>query len=437
MQPGPRYYRKNNQFLAVLFALALIVLLIAEFSSFGIGAYFVFNKPISDVVAVTSPGPGGASLQVTAVGLDNSAKRSVWIDPQVESDANGNLLANISSGFLLASVMTNSSGAIDRTFALNQSTLNRIQIDGAPVHEVWIVGINSSSAKAPANFVGTTSDTEENYSSASRGSGITLFATLFTIPLPINFTFGQLFLALWTIYLIFFAMAMNGPIRNVLGTLKETSTKGVQAIFDNSMFATLIVFPVVVWVTVALSLLEQAGGVPTGSLPTVDPLLQMVELSLAPLREELGFRVIPIGLAALIILFSRGRIRDGLLALWHPSRYLKKNDTRAQYKRNLTTIYVMIGLSAVLFGLAHVLLGAGWGPGKILSAAVAGVGLAGLYYFYGFPAAVLLHWSIDYFLSTFDLIPSLQTWGGLITFYTLGLSVAGGIVLVLILVTKI
>ena len=202
------------------------------------------------------------------------------------------------------------------------------------------------------------------------------------------------------------------------------------------MFATLIVFPIVVWITVALSLLEQAGGVSTGSLPTVDPLLQIVELSLAPLREELGFRVIPIGLAALVILFSRGKIRDGLLALWHPSRYLKKNDTPEEYKRNLKTIYVMIGISAVLFGLAHVLLGAGWGPGKILSAAVAGIGLAGLYYLYGFSAAVLLHWSIDYFLSTFDLIPSLQTAGGLITLYTLGLSVAGGIVLVLLLVRR-
>ena len=155
---------------------------------------------------------------------------------------------------------------------------------------MWIIGINSSGARAATNLVSTTSDTEENYSAASRGTGITLFATLFTFPLPISFTFGQLFLALWTIYLIFFAMAMNGPIRNVLGTMKETSAKGVRAIFENSMFATLIVFPVVVWVTVALSLLEQAGGVSTGSLPTVDPLLQMVELVPGSVERRVRFQ---------------------------------------------------------------------------------------------------------------------------------------------------
>jgi hypothetical protein len=428
--------RKNYQILALLFGAALILLLLAEFSSFGIGAYFVFDKPISNVVAVTSPNPNGASLQVKAVSLTNASKRSVWVDPQIESDANGNLLVATGTGFLIATVVTNSTGGISRTFNINQSTLNGIDHDGTQVHEVWIIGINSSGSRSATNLVSTTSDSEENYSAASRGSGITLFATLFTFQIPVSFSFGELFLALWTIYLIFFAMAMNGPLRNVLGAMKDVSVKGVRAIFENSMFATLLVFPVVVWVTVALSLLEQAGGVSTGSLPTVDPLLQMVELTLAPLREELGFRVIPIGLATLLILFSRGRIRDGLLALWHPSRYLKKNDTPAQYKRNLSTIYVMIGISAVLFGLAHVLLGAGWGPGKILSAAVAGVGLAGLYYFYGLPAAVLLHWSIDYFLSTFDLIPSLQTWGGIITLYTLGVSVAGSVVLVLILVRR-
>jgi hypothetical protein len=388
-------------------------------------------------VAITSHNSTGTTIKLTALGLDNASKRSVWIDPQIEADANGSTYVNASSGFLIANAMTNSSGEISGTFPMNGSTLSKIQSDGQEVHSVWIIGTTQAHPQFSADFRETTQDSRQNYSASSLGSGLTFFVTLITFVVPFNFSLGELFLALWTIYIILFAMAMNGPIRSIWNAVKAASTKGTKALFDNSMFATLIIFPVVVWVTVALSLLEQAGGVPTGNLPSVDPFLQFVELSLAPLREELGFRVIPIGLAALLILFSRGRFRDGLLALWHPSRYLKKNDTPAQYKRNLTTIYVMIGLSAVLFGLAHVLLGAGWGPGKILSAAVAGVGLAGLYYFYGFPAAVLLHWSIDYFLSTFDLIPSLQNLGGWISLYTLGVSVAGSILLILLLVRRL
>jgi hypothetical protein len=291
------------------------------------------------------------------------------------------------------------------------------------------------SAASPA-YRGITTDSEENYSAETRGAGVTFFITLITFDVPISFNLGQLFIVLWTIYLIMFAMAMNGPMKNIWSAIKKTASTGVSAVFDNSMLAMLVVFPVVTWVTVALSLLEQAGGISTGNLPPADPLLQLVELSIAPLREELGFRVIPIGLVALVILFSAGRFRDGLMALWNPARYLKKNDSPELYKRHLRSIYVAIILSAVLFGLAHVLLGAGWGPGKILSAAVAGVGLAGLYYLYGLPAAILLHWSIDYFLGLFDLSPSLQNLGGLITLYTLALSVAGSIVLIVIFVRK-
>ena len=68
--------------------------------------------------------------------------------------------------------------------------------------------------------------------------------------------------------------------------------------------------PVVFSGTVALSLIQQAGGVPTGNLPTVDPLLQFVELAIAPLREEIGFRVIPIGVIALILIAARGKVQD-------------------------------------------------------------------------------------------------------------------------------
>ncbi|MDA4129326.1 MAG: CPBP family intramembrane metalloprotease [Thaumarchaeota archaeon] len=436
MQSNPYKYRRKVQYVAIVFAAALIILLIAEFASFGVGAYYVYNKPISNVQAITSRNATGTILHVTAISLKNISQRSVWIDPQIQSDVNGNLLVNRATGFPIAGITTNSSGGISKSFRLNQSTLNGIQSDGQTIHEVWLIGTNATGSKGSSDLVQITSDSEENYSVSSPVEKITLFATLITFPLTVNSNFGVVFLALWTIYLILFSMALNGPLRSIWGSVRQASAKGTKALFDNSMFATLIIFPIIVWVTVALSLLEQAGGVATGSLPTVDPLLQFVELSLAPVREELGFRVIPIGLVALLILFSRGRIRDGLLALWHPSRYLKKNDSPAQYRSNLKTIYVVVGLSAILFGLAHVLLGAGWGPGKILSAAVAGVGLGALYYLYGFPAAVLLHWAIDYFLTTFDLLPVMRTYLDFITIYTLAISVAGSVVLILLLVRR-
>jgi len=430
------YLRRKRSYAGIIFSIALIVLLGGEFSSFAFGAYYVYNNPISYVVAETTHSTSGTTLLVNATGLQNSTRRIVWIDPEVSVDSNQTAYINTDSGVKIGNVTANSNGDISASFSIDSSSLSRIESDGESVHEVWVVGLTSNYSGASPSYKGITSDTEQNYSALTRGAGVTFFVTLITFDVPISFNLGQLFLALWTIYLILFAMAMNGPMKNVLSAAKSSASKGVSAVFDNSMLAMLVVFPVVTWITIALSLLEQAGGVSTGNLPPADPLLQLVELSIAPLREELGFRVIPIGLAALVILFSAGKFRDGLLALWHPARYLKKNDSPEQYKRHLKTIYAAIILSAVLFGLAHVLLGAGWGPGKILSAAVAGIGLAGLYYLYGLPAAILLHWSIDYFLGLFGFSPSLQNLGAVITLYTLGLSVAGSIVLILLLVRK-
>ena len=58
----------------------------------------------------------------------------------------------------------------------------------------------------------------------------------------------------------------------------------------------------------------------------------------------MGFRVIPIGIAAFLIILSRRRFRDSILSLWHPSKYLKKVDSPDEYKRHLNIIYVMMSL---------------------------------------------------------------------------------------------
>lgn len=429
------YFKEKKSYAGLVFSIALLILLVAEFASFAVGAYYVYDQPTSNVVAVTTPsGAAGAIVEVNATSLQNKTSRTIWLDPDISTNDNGSQFAETGTGFILGNATTNSSGDISANYTIDSSTLSKIESDGQKVHTLWVVGFASpsSSLTSSGNTIALTNDSEQNYSAFTQGSGIILFVTLITFVVPINFNLGQLFIFLWTIYLILFAIAMNGPIRNIFSAIKASTTRGIETLFDNSMLATLIVFPVVTWLTVAISLAEAAGGVSTGSLPPTDPLLEFVELTLAPLREELGFRVIPIGVVALLILFSSRKYRDGLMALWHPSRYLKKNDSPEAYRRHMKYIYAAIFASAILFGLAHVLLGAGWGPGKILSAAVAGVGLAGLYYVYGFPATVLLHWSIDYFLAFFDLNPSLQNLGGAITFYTLALSVAGAVVLIFV-----
>ena len=82
-----------------------------------------------------------------------------------------------------------------------------------------------------------------------------------------------------------------------------------------------------------------------------------------------------------------------------------------------------------MFGLAHSLSGAGWGPGKALTAGLSGLALGVVYLWYGSYANILLHWSFNVYV--FVILGSLA--GGLYSdvlaslsfFATIFLSIAG------------
>jgi Type II CAAX prenyl endopeptidase Rce1-like len=431
-------FSAKTHYLALIFAIILIVLIALTFITFGFGAYMVFNHPNSYVVAKTTKTTSGAILQVQASNLENNTQRTVWIDPQF-STVNSTLLVQ-NSGFPIANVTTNSAGNIFVNLTLSNTTLHDINTDDQSPHSVWIVGVSGVVTYQSGTFLNTTTDTEVNYTASTLGSPYTtnfFWISLFGLASPVSATLGQLFIAVWTIYLMLFAVALNGPFQNIVGSMKEIAAKGLDGVLSNSALATFMVFPVALWGSALLALLQQSAGIPTGSLPPADPLLEFVELAVAPLREEIGFRVIPIGIFALIILLSKNRIKDGLLALWHPSKYLKKNEAPAQYRRDQLAVYVLIVISAIIFGAAHVLHG--WDIGKLSQAAGVGLAFGVLYYQYGFAATVLLHWQFDYVVGVYTettnpVIVNTYTYYGLATEVA---AVASTIALIILLVRKI
>ncbi|HZW58522.1 MAG TPA: CPBP family glutamic-type intramembrane protease [Nitrososphaerales archaeon] len=430
--------RRETHWVAVLYAIVLVLLAVLLFVTFGLGAYYVYNSPVSNVVATTYAGNSqNAFVEVRATGLSGASQRQIWIDPQVNYDANGNPQSFIpSSGIFIANTNSDPNGNVAGNFSISNANLKLISNNGKSVHSLWVVGFsgqNQNFSVSTSSPISITADSEKNYSASTQLTGLTFFVTLATFVVPINSDLGTLFIVLWTIYVLLFAMALNGPLQSLVRAIKHSASVGISGVFGNSMLAVMAIFPIVIWVSVIMALLQQSVGVSTGNLPPTDPLLLYVELSIAPIREELGFRVIPIGLATLVILLTKGRVRDGLLSLWHPSRYLKKNDSPKEYRRHLWTVYVMIAISSFLFGLAHYVLGAGWGPGKIAEAATAGIALAALYYKYGLPAAILLHWAVDYGLSTYTLSPSLTGAGDFVTLYTLPIAAASSVALIILL----
>jgi hypothetical protein len=416
----------------------LIVLIAMTFVSFGLGTYTVFSNPNSNVVSKTIPTQGGGVLlSVQGSSFYNNTVRAIWVDPQFSSSDSS--LLKSSSGFRLGNVNIDSNGGFATNLTISSTILNEIKADGSNPHSVWVVGnASGNAATSQAGYIAITSDSQQNYTASSQGNGIYFFVTLFVFSLPFKFSFGGLFIVLWTIYLILFAVVLNGPFRNIIQSLKDATKKdGVGGLMSNSAFALFMVFPVALWGSILLALLQQTAGIPTGNLPPTDPLLEFLELSIAPLREEIGFRVIPIGVVALSILFSRGRIKDGIMALWHPSRYLKRNDTPSSYNRDRIIMFILIGISAGLFGAAHVLLGAGWDIGKVSQAAGVGVALGALYYEYGFAATVLLHWGFDYVVDSYTTNPIFLNWFIYYELYTAAVAIAATIALVVLLVRRL
>jgi len=206
-----------------------------------------------------------------------------------------------------------------------------------------------------------------------------------------------LFIILWFIYLVLFIKAIRGPRLPLNRIPKSALNYGLRSIFDNTLSTLAVTFSALLLITVFITLLQESAGIGTGSLPPIEPpILLFVSTTIAPIEEEIIFRVAIIGTVAILLLFIRGTHFNPFKVLWHPANYISELG-----KIDKKVIYFVIIISGALFGYAHIAFGAGWDIGKVTTSFLAGIILGLIYFFYGFPGAVLLHWSFNYFLDSF------------------------------------
>jgi len=232
-------------------------------------------------------------------------------------------------------------------------------------------------------------------SSATPIRNLGLFVGIYTVSVPVTTSIGSLFAILTAIYAALLAFA-GFQHRNALSAMRSALTQGSSEFFANSLIATVIALGALTLGIGLLEIIQASAGIKTGSI-SGDPLLLFLSITLAPLREELGFRVALVGFLALVLGF-RHSAKTALKALWRPSAILTGEPGDLPNKVGLS---IMVVISSILFGAAHYLSGAGWDVGKVSEAAAAGVVLGYLYVRYGFHAAVLLHWGVNYFGSAF------------------------------------
>jgi hypothetical protein len=258
------------------------------------------------------------------------------------------------------------------------------------------------------------------YSPSTPVHGLVYDFLFATVQIPFDGTLGDVIVVFLAIYLGFFLVAAKQGT-GVLGALRGSVSHGYGELFSNPLTATLLLLGGTSLVTVAIDSIQTSSGIATGSL-SGDPLSLLVSITIAPLFEETTFRVmllgIPITVLSLILFRDLSPARVARV-LWRPSSAWDVDETDGVGTRRSfadgdpalfpgyasdslkaramkPVVYVFLALSSFMFGYAHYASGAGWGPGKISEAALAGLALGYLYVKYGFLADVLLHWSINY-----------------------------------------
>ena len=224
-------------------------------------------------------------------------------------------------------------------------------------------------------------------------NGLDLFLGGIGYKAPISFDMGDVFAISWTIFLILFSVSYFGPEDSLLKTLSNTMSRGWQSFRGNAMANMMAWFSILILFSVIIDSVQQIFGIKIDFPTSTNDLIRFFQLGISPLTEETGFRVLLIGIP-LFLMFSRSASwKTFFKSLWRPAKYLEITS----YKKPMILI-ITIGL---LFGVAHIISGTPWSPGKVTQATVAGIIIGWVYVRYGFAPAVLIHWATNYFLFSY------------------------------------
>lgn len=172
-------------------------------------------------------------------------------------------------------------------------------------------------------------------------------------------------------------------------------------------------------ITLLLGLLQDLFGLGTGMLNTNDPTVLLPSLALAPIAEELGFRITVMGLVTgILVTIKMGRNRSQgstmstsrelvtFFSAFVSPGYAKEQvglpSVRTAGRKGIAkSEWFFLILTSLVFGLYHIVGGAGWGPGKFLTAALSGFVLGTVFLSYGAFANILLHWFFDMYFTVY------------------------------------
>ena len=125
---------------------------------------------------------------------------------------------------------------------------------------------------------------------------LSLFLAGIGFEMPIEFELGDGFVVIWCIFLILFTIAIFGPKTNFVTVLQAMMTEGKYKIQDSYIDSTIKWFSILVIVSAGIIGVQELAGISVEQPEAPNQLVQFFDISLAPIIEEIGFRVILIGI---------------------------------------------------------------------------------------------------------------------------------------------
>jgi hypothetical protein len=210
--------------------------------------------------------------------------------------------------------------------------------------------------------------------------------------IPIEVELGDAFIVLWCVFIIIFSIAVLGPKENFLKALSPIMSDGKYESKSNYLVSVIKWFSILIVISVIIDFSQNSIGISTEPPESSDVLIQFFKITFAPISEEIGFRVILIGIPLYMMYASRTSIKLFFRSLWNPQ-------TLHIYETKKTVILIVI--VGIFFGVAHIISGEPWSVGKFAQASASGIIIGWVYFNHGFPSAILVHWSTNYFIFSY------------------------------------
>ena len=220
-----------------------------------------------------------------------------------------------------------------------------------------------------------------------------MFIAGVNIQLPLEYEIGDIFIITWSIFIILFVISSLGPKKNFMKTIGDILSNGKNSFSENYMINIIKWFSILVLISAVITIIQESFGIVTEPPDTANDLILFLQISLAPITEEIGFRLILIGIPLFLIYSHKSSLKFFFKCLWNPYSNLHVYE-----KRKAVALIVGVGL---FFGIAHVISGEPWTEGKILQASIGGIILGWVYFRYGLAAAIILHWATNYFIYSY------------------------------------